>query len=40
MPVKAGKTSESTGAVFDAYVEDRQARLTPPALAYESPLML
>ena len=33
MPVAARKTNEPTGGVFEAYVEDRRARMTPPALA-------
>jgi hypothetical protein len=37
MPVMARKTSEPNGGVFGAYVEDRQARMTPPAPADASP---
>jgi hypothetical protein len=35
--VMARKTSESTGGVFEAYVEDRRVRLTPPTPAYATP---
>jgi hypothetical protein len=37
MPVMAGKTSETTGGVFERYAEDRQASMTPPALADTAP---
>jgi hypothetical protein len=37
MPVMARKTSEPTGGVFDAYVEDRRARMTLSALADTAP---
>jgi AraC family transcriptional regulator of adaptative response/methylated-DNA-[protein]-cysteine methyltransferase len=37
VPVMARKTSEATGGVFEGYAEDRQARMTPAALAHTTP---
>jgi hypothetical protein len=37
MPVIARKTTEPTAGVFERYVEDRRARMTPPALADTAP---
>jgi hypothetical protein len=37
MPVMARKTSEKTAGVFEKYVEDRRASMTPQARAYTAP---